>query len=32
MQSIQGILEFVDQIFVNLSFWFSSQLANYLPE
>jgi NADH-quinone oxidoreductase subunit H len=32
MQSIQGILEFVDQIFVNLSFWFSSQLANYLPD
>lgn len=32
MQSIQGILEFIDQIFVNLSFWFSSQLANYLPD
>jgi NADH-quinone oxidoreductase subunit H len=32
MQSIQGILEFFDQIFVNLSFWFSSQLANYLPD
>jgi len=32
MQSIQGILEFVDQIFVNLSSWFSSQLASYLPE
>jgi NADH-quinone oxidoreductase subunit H len=32
MQSIQGILEFVDQIFVNLSFWFSSLLANYLPD
>lgn len=32
MQLMQGILEFVDQIFVNLSFWVSSQLANYLPE
>jgi NADH-quinone oxidoreductase subunit H len=32
MQSIQGILEFFDQIFVNLSLWFSSQLANYLPD
>jgi len=32
MQSIQGILEFVDQIFVNLSLWFSSLLANYLPD
>jgi NADH-quinone oxidoreductase subunit H len=32
MESIQGILEFVDQIFVNMSFWLSSQLANFLPE
>jgi len=32
MELIQQILEFVDQIFVNLSFWFSSQLANFLPE
>ncbi len=32
MQSIQGILEFIDQIFVNLSFWFSTLLANYLPD
>jgi NADH-quinone oxidoreductase subunit H len=32
MQSIQGILQFVDQIFVNMSFWLSSQLANFLPE
>lgn len=32
MQSIQGILEFVDQVFVNLSAWFSSLLANYLPD
>jgi NADH-quinone oxidoreductase subunit H len=32
MESIQRILEFVDQIFVNLSLWLSSQLANFLPE
>lgn len=32
MQSIQGILEFVDQIFVKLSFWVSGQLANFLPD
>ena len=32
MELIQQILEFIDQIFVNLSFWFSSQLANFLPE
>jgi NADH-quinone oxidoreductase subunit H len=32
MQSIQGILEFVDQIFVQLSYWASTQLANFLPE
>jgi NADH-quinone oxidoreductase subunit H len=31
MELIQRILEFVDQIFVNLSFWVSSQLANFLP-
>ncbi len=32
MQAIQGILEFIDQIFVNLSFWVSGQLANFLPD
>ncbi len=32
MQTVQAILEFVDQIFVNLSFWFSSLLANFLPD
>ena len=32
MQTVQQILEFVDQIFVNLSFWFSTQLANFLPD
>jgi NADH-quinone oxidoreductase subunit H len=32
MQALQQIYEFVDQIFVNLSFWFSIQLANFLPE
>lgn len=32
MQAIQGILEFFDQIFVNLSVWFSALLANFLPE
>lgn len=32
MQTVQQILEFVDQIFVNLSFWFSSLLANFLPD
>jgi NADH-quinone oxidoreductase subunit H len=32
MQAIQGILEFVDQIFVKLSFWTSAQLANFLPD
>jgi NADH-quinone oxidoreductase subunit H len=32
MESIQGILDFVDQIFVSLSYWLSSLLANYLPE
>ncbi len=32
MQTVQQIIEFVDQIFVNLSFWFSSLLANFLPD
>jgi len=32
MQALQQIYEFVDQIFVNLSFWFSTQLAAFLPE
>jgi NADH-quinone oxidoreductase subunit H len=32
MESIQGILEFVDQIFVSMSYWLSAQLANFLPE
>ncbi|TKJ28989.1 MAG: NADH-quinone oxidoreductase subunit H [Chloroflexi bacterium B3_Chlor] len=32
MEAIQGILEFIDQIFVKLSFWFSAQLANFLPD
>ncbi len=32
MELVQRILEFADQIFVNLSFWASSQLANFLPD
>ncbi len=32
MQPIQQILEFIDQIFVYLSYWFSSLLSNFLPE
>jgi NADH-quinone oxidoreductase subunit H len=32
MQTVQQILQFVDQIFVNLSFLVSSWLANFLPE
>ncbi len=32
MELIQQIYEFIDQVFVNLSFWFSSQLANFLPQ
>ena len=32
MQTVQGILEFVDQIFVKLSYWASTQLANFLPD
>ncbi len=32
MELIQQIYQFIDQVFVNLSFWFSSQLANFLPE
>src|SRR4030042_2914482 len=32
MELVQRILQFVDQIFVNLSSWASSQLANFLPE
>jgi len=32
MELVQRILQFADQIFVNLSLWASSQLANFLPE
>lgn len=32
MQQLQAILEFVDQIFVNLSLWVSSLLASFLPD
>ena len=32
MQQLQAILEFVDQIFVSLSLWVSSLLANFLPD
>ncbi len=32
MQTVQQLLQFVDQIFVNLSSWFSSLLANFLPQ